>query len=308
MGSATGAPDRLTLMAFGATVVIGGMNFVGVKFSNRELEPLYGSATRFIAAGLLFLAYMRWRRIPFPRGETLFGALVYGVLSFTAAYALAYWALLGLDAGISAVLFASVPLLTMLIAPLHGIERFRLRGLVGSLLAIAGIGVLANPSGSGLPLLPAGAVLLAALANAEAGVILKRFPPAHPVATNATAMLVGSTLTLGISALIGETWVIPRQAATWAAFGYLVVMGSIAFFGLLLFTLSRWTASGVAYIAALMPIVTMIGGAIMVGEPITATGVTGGAVVLTGVYVGALWHPKTRPVPPAQGEVAAAEG
>lgn len=286
-------PDRLTLAAFAATVVVGGMNFVGVRIWNREMPPLFGSATRFLAAGLLFLAFMRWRKIPFPRGEALFGALVYGVLSFTLAYALAYWALLELSAGVAAVLFASVPLLTLLIAPLHGIEQFRFRGLVGSVLAIAGIAILANPSaGEGIPLLPTLAILAAALANAEAGVIIKRFPPSHPVATNATAMIVGASLTLGLSALFRETWSIPEATETWVSFAYLVLLGSIAFFGLLLFTLGRWTASAVAYIAALMPIVTMIGGAVIAGEPLTRGGALGGVVVLTGVYIGALSRPR----------------
>jgi drug/metabolite transporter (DMT)-like permease len=286
-------PDRVTLSAFTGVVLLGGMNFVGVRIWNREMAPLFGSATRFIAAGLLFFAYMRWRKIAFPRGEALFGALVYGVLSFTLAYALAYWALLELSAGVAAVLFASVPLLTMLIAPLHGIEPFRLRGLIGAVLAMGGIAILADPSSDvGLPLLPTLAILVAALANAEAGVILKRFPPSHPVATNATAMLVGATLTLGLSALFRESWTVPESMGTWAAFTYLVIPGSIGFFALLLFTLGRWTASGVAYIAPLMPIVTMIGGALIAGEAITASGALGGAVVLAAVYIGALWRPR----------------
>ncbi len=292
----TAQPDRLTLLAFSGAVVIGGINFVAVRFSNRELDPLFGAGLRFAAASVLLLAFMRLRRIPFPRGSALFGTLVYGLLGFTATYALAYWALLELPAGIGAVIFAATPLITLLLAPLHGIERFRLRGLVGSVLAIAGIAILANaPTDARLPLLPLLAILGAAAAAAESGVIIKKFPPSHPVATNATAMGVGSLLLLLISAAVGESWHLPGQAASLIAVSYLVVLGSVGLFGLFLFTLKRWTASAASYITALFPVVTMIAGSVLAGEAITANGVLGGAVVLAGVYVGALSRGRTRP-------------
>lgn len=286
-------PDRVTLAAFSGAVIIGGMNFVGVTFSNRELPPMFGAGLRFAAAALLLLAWMRLRRIPFPRGITLFGTMVYGVLTFAITYALAYWALTHPDfpAGVAAIMFASVPLLTLLLVPLHGLEPFRVRGLVGSLLTIAGIALLANPTtGTGIPLLPLLAILGAALAAAEAGVIIKRFPPVHPVSTNATGMVVGAVLLLTLSAAVGEAWVLPEQATTWIAVSYLIVLGSVGLFGLFLFTLARWTASAVAYITALMPIPATIGGAILLDEAITLNVVLGGVVVLSGVYVGALWR------------------
>ena len=284
-----GLPDRLTLMAFTGAVLIGGINFVAVRFSNRELPPLFGSGTRFAAAAVLLLVAMRWQRIPFPRGATLFGTVVYGVFGFTVGYALAYWALLQLSAGIGAVVLAAIPLITLLIAPLHGIERFRRRGLVGSLLAVAGIAILASPrAGDGIPLLPLLAMLGAAVAFAEAGVIVKKFPPTHPVATNATGMAVGGLLLVLLSALAGESWDLPEQSTTWLAFVYLVLLGSVGLFGLFLFTLGRWRATAVSYMTALFPVVAMIAGALIAGEAITLNGAVGGAVVLAGVYVGVL--------------------
>jgi drug/metabolite transporter (DMT)-like permease len=83
-------PDRLTLAAFAAVVVIGGSNFVAVRFSNQELPPFFGAGLRFAAATLLFLAVVVLRGIPLPRGQALLGTLLYGLLAFAGAYAFAF--------------------------------------------------------------------------------------------------------------------------------------------------------------------------------------------------------------------------
>jgi drug/metabolite transporter (DMT)-like permease len=291
---APNAPDRLTLAAFSACVMIGGTNFVAVRYSNRELEPLFGAGLRFSAAAVLFLAFMALRRIGFPRGKELVVAALYGVLSFTVTYAAAYWALQELSAGVAALVFGATPLITIMLAALHGLERVTRRGLLGSLIAIVGIAVIANPGGDSVPLLRLGAVLLASAAAAEASVIVKLVPPTHQVATNATSMAIGSASLLVLSAALNEAWVIPQSAQTRVALGYLVVLGSVGLFALFLFTLGRWTASAVAYVTPLMPVVALAAGAVIAGEEITRAGVVGGVIVIAGVWIGVLWRPRRR--------------
>ena len=282
-------PDRTTLVAFLALSLIGGMNVVAVKLSNEALAPLFGAATRFSAAALLFFVFMAVRRIPLPRGRALVGAALYGVLGFATFYALAYWALVELSAGVGAVVLASVPLLTLAFVALHGVETVHRRGLLGAMLAIVGIAVLVSgPSDARVAVLPLLAAIGAAAAGAESGVIVKMFPPSHPVAMNAVGMGIGSILLFLFSAAFGESWTMPTESSTWVVFGYLVTFGSVGLFGLFLFTLKRWTASGVSYMTVLMPIVSAGAGALLLDEPITTSLLLGGVIVLAGVYVGAL--------------------
>lgn len=282
-------PDRATLVAFGAFVFIGGFNFVAVRFSNRELEPMFGAGVRFTTAAVILLAVVALRRLPMARGRALWAAVLYGLLNFTAAYGLAYWALTTLPAGIGAVLFASTPLFTVFLAPIHRIEPFRLRGLVGSLITLVGIVILANPTGADrLPWLSLLAMLGSAAAAAEAGVVLKLLPSANPVSTNAIAMAIGGPLLLGASGLVGETWALPAETETWVAVSYLAVIGSVGLFGLFLFVLRRWSATSTSYGAALIPVVTVIVGSLLASEAITVSIIVGGAIVLIGVYLGAL--------------------
>jgi drug/metabolite transporter (DMT)-like permease len=282
-------PDRATLVAFATFVLIGGFNFVAVRFSNRELAPMFGAGVRFTIAALILLAVVALRRLPVARGRALKAAVLYGLLNFTAAYGLAYWALTTLPAGIGAVVFAATPLFTVFLAPLHGIERFRVRGLVGSLITLVGIVILANPTGADrLPWLALLAMLGSAAAAAEAGVVLKLLPSAHPISTNALAMAIGGPLLLVVSGLIGESWALPAEPETWVAVSYLAVIGSVGLFGLFLFVLRRWSATGTSYATAIIPVITVIVGSLLASEPITVAMVIGGAIVLVGVYIGAL--------------------
>src|SRR5918998_4534158 len=94
--------DRLALAAFAGAVVIGGSNYVGIRFSNRELDPLWGAGLRFMLAafafGLLVVAF----RVALPRGRALAIVAAYGLLAFGAAYGLAYWAMQEVPAGVAA--------------------------------------------------------------------------------------------------------------------------------------------------------------------------------------------------------------
>jgi drug/metabolite transporter (DMT)-like permease len=304
-----GTPDQLTLAAFTALVFIGGSNVVAVSMSNDELPPFFGAGLRFAVAGAILLAIVALRRIPLPRGQALIGTLVYGVLGFAGFYALAYWALRpeGLPASVAAVVLASVPLLTFFFALAHRLEPFRWRALLGAVIAIAGIAILIGGELTlTLPVAPLLAVFGAAIAAAESGVVIKQFPPSHPVATNGFGMAIGAVLLLGLSAISGEDWVLPGGAFDWGVLIYLVGLGSVALFGLFLFVLKRWTASASSYFTVLMPIVAAVLGAWLLDQPITVAVVIGGVVIIAGVYVGALSRGKV-PAPASEDQEALAQ-
>jgi drug/metabolite transporter (DMT)-like permease len=281
-------PDRLTLLAFVGMTLCGGANAVAIRLGNPELPPFWGAALRFLlAAGLLLLA-MAARRVAMPRGRALTGVVIYGLLSFGVGYMFAYWALVEATAGTAQLVLATVPLLTLILAVVQGVERFRLRGLIGSLVAAAGIAVLfldrLGPT-SPLALL---ALLGAAASFAQAGIVVKRFPKSHPLAANGLGMLVGGALLLALALLTGERTAIPSQPVTWISLAYLIVVGSIGLFMLFLFVIHRWTATGTSYSLLIMPVVTVALGALILSEPVSVAFALGGLLVLAGVYVGAL--------------------
>lgn len=281
--------DRVTLGAFAGAVAIGGSNFIAVKLSNDDLAPLYGAGVRFAAAALLLVVLMRVQRLGIPRGPDAVGPALYGLLGFGVSYGLLYYALQGLTAGTTAVFMACTPLITLVLAVLHGQERFTARGLVGGALAVAGLVVISIGSLGG-DLRPS--YLVAALAGvvavAESSVLVKGFPRAHPITTNAVGMVAGAALLLAASLAFGETWEVPGDASTWLVLAWLAAPGSVGLFALFVFVIKRWTASATVYALTLMPVVAITLGALVEDEPVTIELIGGGVLVMAAVYVGAL--------------------
>lgn len=277
------------LAAFAAAVVVGGSNFVAVKYSNKELDPTWGAALRFSLATLVFLTIALLRRVPMPRGRALAGAALYGALGFGFAYYLLYYSLVGLNAGTTSVIIAAAPLATLMVAIVSGQERFTAAGMFGGLLAIAGIGVLSSGSlGGDLSPLYLLSAVLAVFCIAGSAVVIKGFPRAHPITTNAVGMAAGALLLVVASLFLGDKWVLPARTETWIAVAWLVGAGSVVLFLLYLFLIARWSASATNYVIALMPIVAVSLGALLDDESITIEVVLGGLLVISAVYIGAL--------------------
>ena len=284
-------PDRLALTGFAVLVLIGGINFPAVKATVQELAPMWSGGVRFTAASLILLAVVAAQRQPFPRGRALAGSLLFGVLSFGAFYAFAYWGIQRVSAGAASVVLASAPLATFIAAVLHRLESFRWLTLVGALLAIVGIAVMVGGPGSGsVSLVGLLALLAAAICAGEAGVVAKKFPPVPPLMMNALAMAVGGIVLLGLSFARSEPHAVPKLAATWLWLAYLVLLGSIVLFVTYLFVLRRWTASGTSYVFVLFPVVAVGFATLFQNERLSLGLLVGGLLVMAGVYVGALLH------------------
>jgi len=280
--------DKRTLAAFVTAVVFLGVNFVAVRFSNQELPPFWGASLRFIIASILLFSIVRLRTIPLPQGAALKGAALYGLFSFAISYGFLYWGLTRVSSGMASVTFATIPLVTQLVASLIGQERLTWKGILGAAIVIAGIAVVfLEQLKFDVPLLYLGAVLLGVVSSALSGIIVKYYPKSHPVSTNVVGMGVGAILLLVLSFMTGEAQHLPSLPATWLALGWLV-LSSIVGFVLIVWLLSRWSATATSYIGVLTPLVTVAAASLLEGETPTLTFLAGSLLVLWGVYVGAL--------------------
>ena len=280
--------DRRILLAFAGVVLLAGSNIVAVRFSNRELDPFWGAGIRFLGASVILWALVVRGRLPLPHGGARAGALVYGVLSFLVAYAFFYWGSQEVPAGLGGTVMAAVPLLTVMLAAAHRLEPLRLRALVGAVVAFGGIAVMSSGALAGdVSVISVLAIVIAATAAAESGIVLKLLPSAHPVVTNAIGMSVGAVLLLVLSLLTRESWRAPSSPSVWGALIYLMLASPFLFM-LFVYVVRRWTATGASYQFVLFPIVSVIGGALLLGEDVTSSLLLGAPLVLLGVYVGAL--------------------
>jgi drug/metabolite transporter (DMT)-like permease len=281
--------ERLALASFWTVAILAGGNAVGIRFSNRELDPLWGAGLRFGLAALLLLAIVAVRRLPLPRGRALVGVILYGLLSFGASFAFLYYALVRVHAGLGQTLLALVPLATLLLAVIQGQEKLKRAAVIGSLLSVVGIAVVSGPSvQESVPVLSLLAILGSVLCLAQGTVLVRRFPPVDPVTTNAIAMAAGAALLFVGALAVGESFDLPQQTATWIALSYLVVVGSGVVFVLFLVVLHIWSASRAAYVLVLVPFSTVLVSVWLDDERVGAGLIVGGLLVLAGVYIGAL--------------------
>jgi drug/metabolite transporter (DMT)-like permease len=272
-----------------AAALLGGGNAVAIRFSNRELAPLWGATVRFALAAAIFVALVVILRLAIPRGQALVGALLYGAFNFAGSFGLAYFALVRLHAGLAQTLLALVPLITLLLAVIYRQERLRLAAAVGTLLALVGIAVISGaPFQEALPLPSLFAVLGSAVCVSQAAVLVRWFPQVHPITMNAVGATAAAALLVAGALIAHESLVLPQRFATWHAIGYLVPIGTVVVFALYLVVLRYWAASRAAYTFVLVPIVTILLSAKLDNERVGVGLALGGLLVVAGVYVGAL--------------------
>ena len=286
--TAAGRPDRATLLAFAGVVLFGGLNTIAVRATVQELDPEWGAGIRFVAAGLIMAALTLARGHAFPSGRSLIGAMVYGLFGFAIAFGLVYPALRHVQAGTAAVVIALTPLVTYALAIAQRQESFRLQGLIGALIALAGIGIVfVDQLGAAVPVGDLVLVFIGTVSLSEAGIVVKRIPRSDPFGTNAVAMATAGITLIAVSLLLGERHALPTRMETWLAVTYITVFGSVVMFGLYVYGIARWTASGMSYSTLMLPFVSVTVATFLTGEVFDLAFVAGGLVMLAGVYLGA---------------------
>ena len=284
-----GRAERIALVTFLGYSVLAGGNAVGVRFSNQELDPFWGATLRFGLAAVLMLTVMVVSGHRLPAGRALLGAALYGLLAYGGAFAFFFYALVELESGFGQILLSIVPLVTLLLAVTQRLERLRRSSVVGGLLAVTGVVVMSGLTLEGpLPILSILAALGSAVCFAQAAITVKRFPPVHPIVINAVGMTVGAIFLALLTLIAGNDVKLPQQASTWWAVVYMAVIGSGVVFTLYVVVLRYWDASRANYGFVIVPIVTVLISAWLLDEQLTFGLLGGGALVLAGVYLGAL--------------------
>jgi O-acetylserine/cysteine efflux transporter len=271
-----------------AIALLWGFNFVVMKVGVTELPPLVLAACRFSLAAVPLVFF-----VPPPRSAwrwiILFG-LLFGVIKFTLLF---LGLRLGMPAGLSAVVLQMQALFTALLAGVLLAERADARQIIGAVVATAGLALLAADWIGSAPLLPFVLVVAAALTWAMANIVAKRATGADPFAFTLWSSLVAAG-PLVILALFVEGWSSVHTSLanmTWRGGGailylaYPVALWSVAVWNGLM---QRHSAAAVAPFALLVPVVSLLLGHVLLGEPISRAMAAGGMLVLLGLGISML--------------------
>ncbi|CAI8840021.1 MULTISPECIES: drug/metabolite exporter YedA [unclassified Pseudomonas] len=254
--------------AFFALYVIWGSTYLVIRIGVEYWPPLMLGGVRFIIAGTLLYAFLRWRGVPAPTWQQWKAAAAIGVLLLSCgngAVTVAEHA--GVASGVAALAVATVPLFTLLCGYFWGARNTRLEW-AGIVLGLIGIAML--NLGSNLQSSPLGAALLifAAAAWAFGSVWSKHLPLPQGAMASAAEMLVGGVVLMIASALSGERLHSLPPIEGWAALMYLVLLGSIVAFNAYMYLLKHVRPAAATSYAYVNPAVAVLLGIVFAGETI----------------------------------------
>ncbi len=186
----------LLIGAFFALYVIWGSTYLAIRIGIETWPPLMMAGVRFLIAGAILFAFMRFRGAPMPSWQQWKAAGMIGFLLLACgngAVTLAEHA--GVASGVAALAVAVVPLFTLLFGLMWGHRNTRLEW-AGIVLGLIGIALL--NLGSNLQTSPMGAVLVICAAAAWSfGSVWSRYLPLPPgPMASACEMLVAGAMML----------------------------------------------------------------------------------------------------------------
>ena len=277
------------VLAFFAIYVLWGSTFLAIRMAVLLVPPWFAAGARFFTAGVLLYGFTRLRGAGRPTLAEWRSLALLGTLMFAVTYGALFWGEQFVPSGITSVLEATLPLLTVLIEVfLFRQQPFRWRVLGAVLVGFCGVTVMLYEHGRGtFRVVPCLIILGGSVAWSLGSVLTRSLPlPQSRALTAGAAMMVGGGTLLLLSAASGELHPFPAlpERAVFALL-YLIVAGSLLGFTAFVFLLGRMPASRVASHAYVNPVVAIALGHYVAAEPVSGRTLVGAALVLGSVLL-----------------------
>jgi drug/metabolite transporter (DMT)-like permease len=285
--------NTLAWLCLAAICMIWGTTYTAIKYAVSEFSPFLLASMRQTTAGLLMLLIARalgkwvpleWTYI---RKQAITGALM-----IAGGNGFITWGMQYVSSGLSAVIGSLTPVMVVLMSYLwQSKERIHWLMGVGVLVGFGGLSLIfkdgwqdfADPDYRwGI------AGCLASCVTWSLGTVMAkgynddRVPPV----VNAGLQVLSGGLVLGLMSIcldqpmqLGVSW------QTWAALGYLTLIGSALAFTLYTFTLKHLDATVSSLYTYINPIVAILLGWLYLGERLTTTEAIGMLITLVGVFL-----------------------
>lgn len=262
-----------------------GVSFLMIKWAGHDFPPLWVALLRSVFGGAVLLLALAWRRERLPERRTWPLLALLALVSNAFPWLMFAVGELTVSSNIAAILNATTPLFTLLLAAAVGAARIRWATLLGVLVGLGGVGltVSGGVSGGQASLLGAGVILLASLSYGVGNVLAKgRVTDLSPLGV-AAAQMIFSTLWLLPAAALGAQ---PAGLSMQGLVGIAVlgVFGSGLAYLVFYSLLARVSSTQSAAVTYLLPIWGLFWGA-LTGEHVSLTSLLGVGVVLAGLLV-----------------------
>ena len=283
-----------TLLAFAIIYFVWGSTFLAIRVGVHEVPPFLLAAMRFLVAGVVLYGWTLARGEPSPTPRQWASASLLAILIFVCDYGLLFWAEQRVPSGVAAVMLATIPVFMALSEILFlRTQKLTARLALALLIGLAGVAVLVGRSLSlgGAPIDTAGALALifAAMSWSIASALTRKLSlPSSKVMSSGAQMLAGGVLLGLTSAALGEFRNFHPSAVSgvaWLSLLYLIVAGSIIGFTAYVWLLHHQSPTKVGTYAYVNPVVAVLVGYFLGGEPLGLRTILGTIFVLFSVVV-----------------------
>jgi Predicted permease, DMT superfamily len=269
------------------------INFVVAKIALREIPALLATGLRTAMAGLIMLPIYGWSHRRGPRASrSLRDVLMLLFLGVTGVALNQVFFVIGISrtsVAHAAIIIGITPILVLLLAKGIGQESLGAGKLIGMAIALSGVVVLQFGAAASAQTTIFGdfCIFLASTTFAIFTVMGKRVSLQFDNITLNTFAYVGGGLTL-LPITIWQSSLFPLASITltaWASVLYMALFASVICYLIYYYAL-RWVpASRVSAFSYLQPLLATIMAIPILGEHPTASIVSGGALVLAGVFI-----------------------
>jgi len=283
-------PNRRAYIAWIAVCVLWGTTYLGIRIALETIPPALVGGLRFTAAGILMVALLASRGERMIHPQRWGGLAVTGILTICVGNGGVIWGELWVPSGIAAVTVATIPFWMI------GIEAFARDGdqlsprlVLGLVVGFAGILLLvwtdiASGGAAGRQFLAGVIALQIACVGWALGSSLSRRQALRENVMSAAAMqmLFGGLVMLAVATVRGEWNQLAFTPRTAIAELYLTMFGSIIGYSAYTYALRHLPTATVSLYAYANPIIAILLGAIVAGEPFGPRVIVASTMVLIG--------------------------
>lgn len=267
-----------------------GTTWIASKEGVKHMPALQLAAIRQFIGALLYVSYFLYKKTPWPKGRQWKTIFILSMLNFVCSNGLSTWGIKYISSGLGAIIGALFPLWIVIITFFRG-ERLSRFAVLGLVLSFAGVCVIffdylvdfLKPDFRFGIFLSVTATLTWAFGTLYTK---KKAASFNPYFSLGLQMLISSIFLFAITGATGTSVSLASiPAISWWSIAYLVVFGTVFTFVAFIYTLQHLPTELNSIYAYINPIVAVLLGAIIFGEPLTVSIAIGGIVTLFGLYL-----------------------
>lgn len=267
-----------------------GTTWLASKEGVKHMPALQLAAIRQFIAGSLYLCFFLFKKAPWPKGKQWKSILILSLLNFVLSNGLSTWGVKYISSGLGAIIGAMVPVWIVFISIFKG-EKITKLAILGILVCFSGVCVIfyehlldfLQPDFQFGILLSVIATITWAFGTLYTK---KKAASFNPYFSLGLQMLISS---ISLFSFIGASGTgIPLSeipANSWWSIAYLIIFGSILSFIAFIYALQKLPTELSSVYAYINPIVAVVLGSLIFGEPLTVAIIFGGSITLIGLYL-----------------------